>query len=192
MSVPDRPLPRETLARLSRRSLAVVVLGCAAGLIANAVHPMGLPLLLGAVPHPGIPAWVWHRVEKASPQQAHRLWLAWSQTGRDPLLFVDVRDGKDYAQDHIPGSLSLPYHEFTTTYPRVRGQLPPQARLVIYCYGSHCGLSMRVAKRLLVLGHQRLTVVQGGIAAWRQAGYELDRGTAPKPGPARQPGRAGQ
>lgn len=162
---PDKP--SRPIRGLLARCLALVLIGCAAACIVNAAHPMGLPFRLDAVPSPGIPAWVWERVDNVASKQAHALWES------ESVVFLDVRDRDDYEEGHIPRSISLPYYEFSTEYPRIRHSLPRQGPLLIYCYGSHCGLSMRVAKRLLVMDYDNLIVLEGGIAAWQQAGYEV-------------------
>lgn len=152
------------------RAAAIAAVGCLLGLAANALHPMGLPLALGNIEGPGIPRWVWRVVPNATPQAAHRLW----QVGE--VIFLDTRDADDYAEERIPGSINLPFRDMADTLPRVRCELPTEAPILIYCYGSHCGLAMRLAKRLLPLGYEDLSVMRGGIAGWEAAGYELESG----------------
>ncbi len=153
--------------RVLTRSAAIVVIGAALGLLSNALHPMGLPLSLSDVEGPGVPRSVWDQVDRVEPDEAQRLWEERS------VIFVDVRDTSDYVEAHIPGSISLPYHEFTTAYPLIREQFPEHEPILIYCYGSECGLSMRVAKRLVPMGYEKLIVLSGGIIAWRNAGHQL-------------------
>ena len=153
--------------RVLTRSAAIVAIGSALGLLSNALHPMGLPLLLGEIEGPGIPVWTWNAVEMVDPGQACTLWEGHS------VLFVDARDRSDYAQAHIPGSISLPYHEFTATDPLVRDRLPQDGPILIYCHDEGCPLGMRVAKQLLRMGHDKLILLSGGIIAWRNAGYDL-------------------
>ena len=167
MSPPSGDTRVRRLWRLLLRAAAIVAIGAALGLLSNALHPMGLPLSLHQVQYPGTPRWVWDEVHRAEPDEAQRLWEEQS------VIFVDVRDGSDYAEAHIPGSISLPYHEFTTAYPLIREQFPEHEPILIYCYGSECGLSMRVAKRLLPMGYEKLIVLSGGIIAWRNAGHQL-------------------
>jgi rhodanese-related sulfurtransferase len=152
-------------ARLFLSAIGIAALGAALGLLANAVHPMGLPLLLREVPSPAVPVWVWREVRTVDAAEAHRLWRQGSAT------FVDARDPEDFAAAHIAGSLSLPYWGFSAAYPNAVGRLPKHGPILIYCYGSSCGLSMRLAKRLLREGYENLIVLDGGIAAWEAAGY---------------------
>jgi rhodanese-related sulfurtransferase len=161
------------LVLMIERAAVLVLIACAVGLIVNAVHPMGLPIMLGRVPHEGIPVRVWERVHVVNPAQAHDLWQ------HHAMVFVDARDSKDFKIGHIPASspktptISLPFHEFGKTYPTVAGALPQHGPMLVYCYGSECGLAMRVVKRLLALGYDNLSSLQGGIAGWGRAGYEL-------------------
>ena len=153
------------------RAAAIAALGATLGLLVNTRHPMRLPLRLREVGGPGIPRWVWERVPNVGVTEAHRLWQRGSAT------VVDARSSSDYAQGHLAGSLNLPYWEFPTAYPHVAAQLPKGSPILIYCYGSHCGLSMRLAKRLLSEGYPRLIVMRGGIAAWEAAGLPIARPT---------------
>jgi len=155
------------LRRLLRDALAIAAVGAALGLLVNALHPMGLPLVLGEVEGPAIPTWVWRKVSRVDAAEARRVWDA------ESALFVDTRNPDDFAAGHIPRSLSLPYHQFSSAFPTVAARLPHDRPLVIYCYGSSCGLSMRLAKRLLREGHGNLIVLEGGLAAWERAGYPL-------------------
>ncbi len=149
------------------RAGAIVAAGSALGLLVNAVHPMGLPLLLDEVPRPSVPLWVYQRVANVGPAEAHEMLGAGSAT------FIDTRNADDYSEGHIPSSISFPYHDFSNTYPRVRDRLPKSDRYLIYCYGSHCGLAMRLAKRLLRDGYENLIVMREGMAGWEAAGYEV-------------------
>jgi rhodanese-related sulfurtransferase len=152
-------------ARILVSAIGIVALGAGLGLLANAVHPMGLPLLLREVPSPAVPLWVWRAVRTVDAAEAHKLWREGSAT------LVDARNSEDFAAAHIAHSLSLPYWGFSAAYPNVAGRLPKEGPTLIYCYGSSCGLSMRLAKRLLYEGYENLIVLDGGIAAWEAAGY---------------------
>ena len=158
---------KHPLLLLSAQAAIIVGVGSTLGLLANAVHPMGLPLLLGEVPRPSVPVWVYRRVDNVTPVEANDIWQAQSAT------FIDTRNADDYAEGHIPGSICLPHHDFSNTYPQVRDQLPKTDRYLLYCYGSHCGLAMRVAKRLLRDGYDNLIVLRAGIEGWEAAGYEM-------------------
>jgi len=161
---------RSRVRSLFARAAAIAAIGAVLGLASNALHPMGLPLLLRRVPRPTVPEWVWRRVPHIDAAEGHRRWEARS------AIVIDARSSKDYAEGHLPRSLSLPYWEYSAAYPKLAGQLPRNAPILIYCYGSSCGLSMRLAKRLLGEGYQDLTVLGGGIAAWEKAGYPLTAG----------------
>ncbi len=90
-------------------------------------------------------------------------------------VFVDSRDKKDYDRDHIPGAISFAQRRWVEVWPEMKSQLPPDAAYVLYCYGSHCGLSTRQGKRLLAEGYERLLVLDRGWNGWREAGHPTNR-----------------
>ncbi|MGD8240037.1 MAG: rhodanese-like domain-containing protein [Armatimonadota bacterium] len=149
------------------RAAAIVAIGAALGLLSNALHPMGVPMALGEVEWPGTPVWVWERVDQLEPDQAHALLEDGS------VIVVDARDASEYSTARLPGSINLPYHDFTSTYPQVRERLPEDGPILLYCHEEGCPLAMRVSKRLLQGGCEELILLRGGIIAWRNAGYDI-------------------
>jgi len=89
------------------------------------------------------------------------------------VLLVDVRERKDYEQSHARGAVSLPYHGFDTTYPEFASRVPLDKRILLYCYGTKCGLSARVATRLVERGYTRVVIVRNGFDAWTAAGLPV-------------------
>ncbi len=170
--MPPPRRPRGPLTRAVLQAAALALVGGGLGLLANLVHPMGLPLTLARVPRPGVPEWVWRKVARVDAAEARRQWA------QQAAVFIDARSAEDFAAGHIPGSLSLSYHRFTSRYPAVCPRLPRDRPLIIYCYGSSCGLSIRLAKRLLSEGHGKLSVLEGGMAAWEQAALPTASGEA--------------
>jgi len=45
--------------------------------------------------------------------------------------------------------------------------------LLLYCYGTDCGLASRVGKRLITYGYTDVTILRGGIDAWKAANLPL-------------------
>jgi len=68
----------------------------------------------GGLPYPEVP--------RISPAQARARWQAGA-------IVVDVRDGAQYAQAHIPGALSIPLAELESRY----RELPREAEIITYC-----------------------------------------------------------
>jgi len=128
---------------------------------------MQLPLFAGEL-KPGLPRWVANRFHQVGAEEAKRL------VQNLKVLVVDTRDGPDFAQEHIPGALSLPYHGFSRQYPEFAATVSADRPLLLYCYGSDCGLAARVGKRLIAAGYMDVGILRHGIEAWKAADLPLE------------------
>ena len=140
----------------------------------------------------------------AAPHQAQPLvdaaWLA-QNLGAPNLLVIDIRDPKPpafaYGAGHIPGAVSAPYGDYgwRAKVNGVPGMLPPIAdisakigalgvgantHVVILAQGSDStefGKATRVYWTFEVLGHDAVSILDGGQNAWLAANGALS--TAP-------------
>jgi glyoxylase-like metal-dependent hydrolase (beta-lactamase superfamily II)/rhodanese-related sulfurtransferase len=97
------------------------------------------------------------------------------QTGADDLVVLDVRERDAYEAGHIAGARLLPRGQLEL---RVNEELPdPTRRILTYCEFGR--ISTLAAATLRVLGFQRAVALEGGMKAWREAGYPIQRGGAP-------------
>ena len=81
----------------------------------------------------------------------------------DEIVLIDVRTPVEYAFEHIRGALLSPLASFDTRH------LPDQSKKRIV---FHCGSGMRskmVAEKCLAAGHEKVTHLGGGFAAWKKA-----------------------
>ena len=85
------------------------------------------------------------------------------------FVLLDVRSPEAYAAGHVPQAVNLPYRRMTDA---TLGQYPPDTLFVVYCSGPHCNGADRAALRLAELGRPVKKMI-GGIAGWRDEGYEL-------------------
>ena len=90
----------------------------------------------------------------------------------DDVVFVDVRETQERAQESIPGSVHAPRGllEFIAD-PEGPMHNPAIARdktLVVYCGTG--GRSALAAKTLQDMGFPKVCSLVGGIAAWKEAG----------------------
>jgi len=161
------------LVRELPRVATVAVVSLAIAIAANAVHPMQLPLLT-AEGQPGLPRWVASRFHAVDAQEAMRL------MENPKVMVVDTRDTRDFSEQHIPGAISLPYHGFNEHYSQFTASVSKQTPLLLYCYGTDCGLAGRVAKRLMIKGYTKVTILRGGINAWEAANLPLETPTVQK------------
>jgi rhodanese-related sulfurtransferase len=86
--------------------------------------------------------------------------------------FVDVREDGEFAQDRAAGAR----HIGRGVLERDVEQLIPDkgAPIVLYCGGGF--RSALAADNLQRMGYRDVVSMDGGIRAWREAGYPLERG----------------
>lgn len=100
-------------------------------------------------------------ISRISPRDLERAEGVWR---------LDVRTPGEFAEKHLPGSDLHPLHDLDA------GQIAERAQGRAVCVICHSGA--RAAKAAARLGEAGLavTVLQGGVAAWEQAGLPLNRG----------------
>jgi glyoxylase-like metal-dependent hydrolase (beta-lactamase superfamily II)/rhodanese-related sulfurtransferase len=86
------------------------------------------------------------------------------------LTVIDVREKDAFESGHVPGAVHLPRGQLEL---RVNGMFPdPTARIIAACeFGK---ISTLAAASLRELGFTRAVALDGGMSAWREAGYPLE------------------
>jgi glyoxylase-like metal-dependent hydrolase (beta-lactamase superfamily II)/rhodanese-related sulfurtransferase len=86
------------------------------------------------------------------------------------MVVLDIREKDAFEAGHIPGAVHLPRGQLEL---RVNSELPdPTAKILTCCeFGK---ISTLAAATLRELGYLRATALEGGMTAWREAGYPLD------------------
>jgi rhodanese-related sulfurtransferase len=86
------------------------------------------------------------------------------------LIVLDVREREAFDSGHIPGAQLLPRGQLEL---RVNNDLPdPTRRILVYCEFGR--ISMLAAATLREIGFQRAVALDGGMKAWREAGYPIE------------------
>ncbi len=84
------------------------------------------------------------------------------------VFMVDVREPDEYAAGHIPGITLIPVGEIADRL----GELPTDKEIILTCRtGNRSG---QAAEFLRGLGFTNVHNMEGGIVAWREAGYEVE------------------
>jgi hydroxyacylglutathione hydrolase len=92
-------------------------------------------------------------------------------------LILDVRNAAEYAGEHIPGSLHIPYGDLAGRF----GELPRDRPIAAICRGGkRSGLAASILQRE---GFADVVHVGQGVGAWRQSGHPVEGG-APAPSAA--------
>jgi len=86
--------------------------------------------------------------------------------------FIDVREDNEFAVDHAKGALHLGRgileRDIETVIP------DKHAEIVLYCGGGY--RSALAAQNLKKMGYANVVSMDGGIRAWREAGYPIEKG----------------
>lgn len=87
------------------------------------------------------------------------------------FVVLDVREKEAYEAGHVPGARHLPRGQLEL---RVNDELPdPTLRILVYCeFGK---ISTLAAATLRQLGFTRAVALDGGMKAWREGGYPVER-----------------
>jgi len=89
--------------------------------------------------------------------------------GAGACQLVDVRGYAEFAAGHIAGSRLMPLDSLETGGPR----LDPGCEVLLICRSGR--RSREAARRLSAMGFNKVTVLDGGIEAWKRAGMPLER-----------------
>jgi glyoxylase-like metal-dependent hydrolase (beta-lactamase superfamily II)/rhodanese-related sulfurtransferase len=88
------------------------------------------------------------------------------------LVVLDVRERDAYEEGHIPSARLLPRGQLEL---RVNQDLPdPTPRILAYCEFGR--ISTLAAATLREMGYQRAVALDGGMKAWREAGFPVNTG----------------
>ncbi len=84
---------------------------------------------------------------------------------KQSVTLIDVRELNEYAAEHIPGAVLLSLSKFNF------GEVlqNKENQVILYCRSGN--RSKIAAQKLLDAGFTRVTQLDGGISAWKQAGY---------------------
>ena len=114
-----------------------------------------------------------------------------AKNSKTEVRVIDIRDAKSYGEQHIPGAVNAPYGSWRgpATNPGELPELPkltqlvqsmgltPATHAVVVSTGADAtdfGAAARVYWTLKVLGLKELSILNGGVKAWSQAGLPQD------------------
>jgi hydroxyacylglutathione hydrolase len=107
------------------------------------------------------------RIELIDPSELMR-----RVEGPGAPVVLDVRAASEYAAEHIPGSLHIPYGDIASRLE----ELPRERPIATICRGGkRSGLAASILQRE---GFDDVVHVGRGVGAWRQAGGPVESGAA--------------
>jgi hydroxyacylglutathione hydrolase len=96
--------------------------------------------------------------------------LARRVEGSEPPLVLDVRNAAEYAGEHIPGSLHIPYGDLDGRF----DELPRDRPIAAICRGGkRSGLAASILQRA---GFADVVHVGQGVGVWRAGGHAVESG----------------
>jgi rhodanese-related sulfurtransferase/glyoxylase-like metal-dependent hydrolase (beta-lactamase superfamily II) len=105
------------------------------------------------------------RIELIDPEE-----LAARAGAPEPPLILDVRNASEYASEHIPGSLHIPYGDLAGRLE----ELPRERPIATICRGGkRSGLAASILQRE---GFADVVHVGQGVGAWRDGGHPVESG----------------
>ncbi|OZI33666.1 sulfurtransferase [Bordetella genomosp. 5] len=96
----------------------------------------------------------------------------WLHDGGE-IALLDVREHGQYGEGHLFYAVPLPYSRLEIEAPRLLPSV--SVRAVVYDDDGE-GVSGAAARALRSLGYAQVQVLQGGVSAWRDAGYAVFAG----------------
>jgi phage shock protein E len=88
---------------------------------------------------------------------------------RDDIVLIDVREDREYAEGHIPGAVLIPFDQI----PNRLNEIPQDKTVIAVCRSGN--RSSQVISFLSQQGFNNIHNMQGGMLAWDQAGYEIEK-----------------
>ena len=93
-------------------------------------------------------------------------------SGKDELALLDVSEEGQFGVGHLLWAVNVPYSRLELL---VEGFVPRLSCHVVLM-DQNDGVAFLAARRLSELGYTAVSVLSGGVAAWREAGHELFHG----------------
>lgn len=85
------------------------------------------------------------------------------------FVLVDVLSPENFHIEHIPGAINIPLEQLKDV---ASLQLNKNQRIIVYADGHDSPISNQAAAVLESMGYRKVSDFDGGIHAWKQAGFE--------------------
>jgi len=108
------------------------------------------------------------QITEVDPREVHDLL---GNGHRNGTVLVDVREQNEFEEAHLPGAVHVPRGHLEQ---RIEGAAPDRSeRVILYCASGN--RSALAAKTLIdELGYQQAESMTGGIALWKDRGFDVE------------------
>ncbi|MEO9804531.1 MAG: rhodanese-like domain-containing protein [Reichenbachiella sp.] len=89
---------------------------------------------------------------------------------KDNFVILDVRTSEEVEQGKIPGAMQMDFYDDSFT--SQLDQLDKNTTYYVYCAVG--GRSGKTLSRMVELGFKEVFDLEGGMKAWRAAGFKVD------------------
>ncbi len=161
-----------------RQIIIILLVSSALGVGINLVSPNKIPYIgayrdLSSGDKPIVPP-----SAQAGDPPFIALDLAELEYNQGDALFIDAREPGEFECGTIPGSVNIPFDylpEDLETYFDTALTVPKDTKLITYCSGEECDLSLHLARNLQAFGYTNLAIFFGGWREWENFGLEIER-----------------
>lgn len=139
--------------------MIIVLLSIVSGLMSNSLNDHGIPLL-------------YRRAVLAGTE----LSVHETKTMRDrgEALLIDAREEAEYARDHIPKAVNIPYNLNRTKKSMIFERIARETNIIVYCQDPTCNAAEKVAGELRYAGFEHVGIMTAGLDGWLAEGFPLE------------------
>ena len=171
-----------------REAFIIVVISVVAGFTANALSPKGIPLFYDYSERFAVDTAKAvsqeNKTEKKRTKEGYvkpvNITLEKAKELFDEgVVFIDGREAHEYAEGHISNSLNISYKDFKDLpedrKKEIMKNIPKESRIVSYCGGGDCEISIDNAYEFAKLGYEDVYIFLGGMLEWQSQNYPVSR-----------------
>ncbi len=96
------------------------------------------------------------------------------------VIFIDARNPSEFVCGTIPGSINIPFEmlpegDLGPYFDSAFGGASPDTRLITFCSGEECDLSLHLARNLQAIGYTNVMIFFGGAREWEKNSLQMER-----------------
>ncbi len=99
---------------------------------------------------------------------------------QEGAVFVDAREPWEFRCGTIPGAINVPFDELPETrdltpyFDSALGGIDKDHRIVVFCSGEECDVSVHLARNLQSFGYTNVAIFYGGSREWKRFSGEME------------------
>ena len=90
------------------------------------------------------------------------------------VFLVDARPNSFYKQQHIAGAINIPLSLFDIMYVLELAEVDKSREIIIYGRTISSRYDQKLARKLVHRGHTKVSMLAGGLSAWKKKGYPAE------------------